>query len=79
MSTTDAREIRFSGVRMRFDSGKTFDELHAALLADIGEKAVQISDLPAEAQRDWDAFAAAIGRHAGPSDFMLMHLIDHGS
>ncbi|MDR3665114.1 MAG: DUF302 domain-containing protein, partial [Mycobacterium sp.] len=79
MSTGEAREISFSGVRVRFDSTKTFDELCDALLADIGEKPAQISDLPAVADRDWDGFAAEVGRQAGPSDFMLIHLIDHSS
>ncbi|WP_409430780.1 DUF302 domain-containing protein [Mycobacterium sp. SMC-16] len=77
MATSEAQEIPFRGVRMRFDSDKSFDELRDALLADIGVEPAQITGLPALAARDWDAFAADIQRQAGPSDFMLMHLIDH--
>ncbi|CAM5740722.1 hypothetical protein MAUB1S_02080 [Mycolicibacterium aubagnense] len=77
MSTSDAQEIPFSGVRVRFGSGKTFDELSDSLFSDIGAEPAQITDLPALADRDWDAFAADVQRQAGPSDFMLMHLIDH--
>lgn len=77
MATNDARQIPFSGVRVRYDSDKTFDELQDALFADIGAEPAQITDLPALAERDWDAFAADVERQAGPSDFMLMHLIDH--
>ena len=77
MATSEAQEIPFRGVRMRFDSDKSFDELRDALLADIGVEPAQITGLPALAARDWDAFAADVQRQAGPSDFMLMHLIDH--
>jgi uncharacterized protein (DUF302 family) len=77
MATSDAQRIPFGGVRVRFDSDKTFDELRDALLADIGAEPAQITDLQALADHDWDAFAADVRRQAGPSDFMLMHLIDH--
>jgi len=33
MTTTSRREIPFQGVRMRFDSTKSFDEVVRALLA----------------------------------------------
>ncbi|GAA2414255.1 DUF302 domain-containing protein [Mycolicibacterium llatzerense] len=79
MTTSEAHELPFSGVRARFDSDKTFDELRDDLLADIGTEPAQITDLRALADRDWNAFAADVQRQAGPSDFMLMHLIDHGS
>lgn len=77
MATSEAQEIPFRGVRMRFDSDKSFDELRDALLADIGAEPAQITDLQALADRDWNAFAADVQRQAGPGDFMLMHLIDH--
>ena len=64
---------------MRFDSDKTFDELRDDLLADIGAEPAQITGLRALADRDWNAFEADVQRQAGPSDFMLMHLIDHTS
>ena len=75
--TSAAHEIPFSGVRVRFDSDKTFDELTSDLLADIGTEPARITDLQALADRDWSAFATDVQRQAGPSDFMLMHLIDH--
>lgn len=75
---SEVHELPFSGVRVRFDSDKTFDELSADLLADIGTGPAQITDLQALADRDWNAFAADVQRQAGPSGFMLMHLIDHG-
>jgi uncharacterized protein (DUF302 family) len=77
MATSDAQQIPFRGVRVRFDSDKTFDDLRDALLADIGAEPARITDLSALAERNWDAFAADVQRQAGPSDFMLMHLIDH--
>ncbi|WP_020099719.1 DUF302 domain-containing protein [Mycobacterium sp. 360MFTsu5.1] len=77
MTTVKVQAIPFNGVRMRFDSDKTFDELSADLLADIGTEPAQITDLQALADRDWNTFAADVQRQAGPSDFMLMHLIDH--
>ena len=45
MSTSDPREIPFQGVRLRFDSTKSFDDLVDALLADVGDKPVQIDDI----------------------------------
>ena len=64
---SDAREIPFSGVRVRFGSAKTFDELSDSLFSDIGAEPAQITDLPALADRDWDAFAADVQRQAGPN------------
>lgn len=51
---------------------------YTALLADVGEKPVMIEELPSETFQDWESFTAEIARHLGPSDFMLMDLIDHG-
>jgi uncharacterized protein (DUF302 family) len=73
-----AREIRFDGVRVRHDSAKGYDELLAALLADIGEKPVQINDF-AMATDDWQSYQDSVEPHAGPSGFMLFNLIDHGA
>jgi hypothetical protein len=44
MSTSSSHEIPFGGVRLRYDSSKGYDELVAALLADIGERPVPIND-----------------------------------
>jgi uncharacterized protein (DUF302 family) len=72
------REIRFDGVRVRYDSAKGYDELLAALLADIGEKPVQINEF-ATATDDWQSYQDKVEPHAGPSGFMLFDLIDHGA
>ena len=43
MSVSGPHEIRFEGVRVRYDSARTFDELVVALLGDIGENPVSLS------------------------------------
>ena len=69
-------EIRFDGVRMRYDSAKSYDELLAALLADIGEP-VSLDDL-VRTPGSWDSFQQQVEPLIGPSGFMLFHLINHG-
>ncbi len=71
-------EIRFEGVRVRFDSDKGYDELLAALLADIGEQPVPINDI-ATTTSDWESYRERVESHVGPSGFMLFGLIDHGA
>ncbi len=78
MSSLDPRETRFDGVRIRIDSPNTYEHLVAALLSEVGETPEPISDLPAAFFNDWGSFATEITRHLGASEFMLMHLIDHG-
>ncbi|OBG29529.1 DUF302 domain-containing protein [Mycobacterium sp. 852002-51057_SCH5723018] len=73
-----SQEIRFDGVRVRYDAAKSYDELLAALLADIGDKPVPISEL-AIATDDWDSYRQRVETHVGPSGFMLISLIDHGA
>jgi uncharacterized protein (DUF302 family) len=75
MSTT---ETRFDGVRVRYESTKSYDELVAALLADIGEKPVLIDDVAA-ANEDWESYRGEVETHVGPSGFMLFGLLDHGA
>jgi uncharacterized protein (DUF302 family) len=77
-SAAVAHETRFDGVRVRYDSDKSYDELLAALLTDIGEKPVQINDF-ATATDDWQSYQDRVEPHAGPSGFMLFNLIDHGA
>jgi uncharacterized protein (DUF302 family) len=72
------QEIRLDGVRVRYDSTKSYDELVAALLADIGEKPVPLDHL-ATASSDWDSYRREVEPHVGPSGFMLFKLIDHGA
>ena len=72
------REIRFDGVRVRYDSAKGYDELLSALLADIGEKPVSLDEL-ATTTDDWQTYQDKVEPLAGPSGFMLFTLIDHGA
>jgi uncharacterized protein (DUF302 family) len=72
------QEIRFDGVRVRYDSAKSYDELRAALLADIGEKPVPINEF-ATATDDWDSYRRRVESNVGPSGFMLFSLLDHGA
>lgn len=57
MSSTDPREIPFEGVRVRCDSEQTYEALVAALLSNIGEKPVPVSELPATIFHDRELFA----------------------
>lgn len=72
-----ASETRFGGVRVRYDSAKSYDELVAALLADIGEKPVPIDDI-ANAVDSWEAYQLQVESHVGSSGFMLFGLFNHG-
>src|ERR1700758_1462253 len=71
------REIRFEGVRVCYDSAKGYDELLAALLADIGDKAGSLDE--GAAAGDWQSYQDTVEPLAGPSGFMLFNLIDHGA
>lgn len=71
-------EIPFEGVRVRFDSAKSYDDLLAALLADIGEKPVPINDV-STTTGDWQSYQEHVEKYVGPSGFMLFAVIDHGS
>ncbi|HEY9303259.1 MAG TPA: DUF302 domain-containing protein [Mycobacterium sp.] len=77
-SAAVSRETRFDGVRVRFDSAKSYHELVDALLADIGERPVPINDF-ATATDSWDAYRERVESHVGPSGFMLFDLVDHGA
>ena len=70
--------IRFTGVRVRYDSTKSYDELLAALLADIGEQPVPINDI-ATSTGDWEPYRQRVESHVGPSGFMLFGVVDHGA
>ena len=73
-----ASEVCFDGVRVRYESAKSYDKLVAALLADIGERPVPINDL-ATAAGSWDAYRKLVESHVGPSGFMLFGLVNHGA
>jgi uncharacterized protein (DUF302 family) len=72
------REIHFDGVRVRYDSAQGYDQLLAALLADIGEKPVSLDEL-ATTTDDWQTYQDKVEPLSGPSGFMLFNLIDHGA
>jgi uncharacterized protein (DUF302 family) len=74
----DPHEIRFDGVRVRYASAKSYDELLAALLADIGEKSVPSNDF-ATATDSRETYQERVAPHVGPSGFMLFALLDHGA
>ena len=46
MSQSETREIPFTGVRLRVESDKTYDEVVGALFADIGAAPVPVDDVP---------------------------------
>ena len=78
MSSPDPQETRFDGVRIRIDSDNTYEDLVAALRSEVGERPESITELPAAFFNDWASFSTEISRYLGSSEFMLMHLIDHG-
>ena len=78
MSTSELHETRFDGVRVRYDSAKSYDELVTALLADIGKKPVSLDDLAATTD-SWESYQHQVQTHVGPSGFMLFGLVDHGA
>ena len=78
MKTSNLREIPFSGVRLRFDSKKSFDEVLSSLLADVGDKPFPIDEVAAKSE-SWDEYKKEIESHVGPSGFSLFATIDHGA
>jgi uncharacterized protein (DUF302 family) len=78
MSASEPHEIPFEGVRLRYDCSKGYDELVAALLADIGERPVPINDFAKESD-SWQSYQERVQSHVGPSGFMLFGLLDHGA
>jgi uncharacterized protein (DUF302 family) len=75
--TPGPHESTFTGVRLRFDSAKSYEELVAALFADVGTRPVPIEDIGARFE-DWPSYEREVGRHVGPSGFMLFATFDHG-
>jgi uncharacterized protein (DUF302 family) len=78
MKDSTPREIPFPGVRIRFDSNKSFDEVLSSLLADVGDKPLLINDVAANSA-SWDDYKKEIESHVGPSGFSLFATIDHGA
>jgi uncharacterized protein (DUF302 family) len=78
MKKSNQREFVFNGVRLRFDSNKSFDEVVSSLLADVGDKPVLLNDIAAKSD-SWDSYKEEIESHIGPSGFSLFAIIDHGA
>lgn len=73
----EPRVTRFDGVRLRYDSTKSFDDLTGAVLAEIGDRPVPLEDI-ARRHPGWGEFAREVDSHAGPTGFMLFARWDHG-
>ena len=63
-------ETRFDGIRVRYDAAKSYDELLAALLADIGEKPVLLNEI-ATPTDNWQSYQEML-RQAASSIFAAM-------
>ena len=55
MKKSSSHEIPFNGVRIRFDSKKSFDEVLSSLLADVGDKPLLINEVAANS-KSWDEY-----------------------
>ena len=56
MSPSEPHEIPFTGVRLRVESDKTYDELVSALFADIGAAPVPVDDF-SKTLDSWEAYS----------------------
>jgi uncharacterized protein (DUF302 family) len=78
MPTPDPHEFHFNSVRVRYGSTKSYEELVAALFADVGERPYPVNDFAATT-RDWQSYEDLVQPNLGPSGFMLVGLFDHGA
>ena len=78
MKDPNSSEITFNGVRLTFDSNKSFDDVLSSLLADVGDKPVLLNEVAANSE-SWDSYKKEIESHIGPSGFSLFAIIDHGA
>ena len=77
MTSSGLRETPFTGVRLRVDSDKTYDELVSALFDDVGAKPVPVDDF-SKTFDSWEAYEKEVESHTGPSGFSLFTVFDHG-
>jgi uncharacterized protein (DUF302 family) len=77
MSSSEPREIRFDGVRLRYDSTKPFDDVVEALFDDVGHTPVPIESY-GEKFETWEPYEQEVQSHVGPSGFMLFATLNHG-
>ncbi len=78
MKDSTLREIPFTGVRLRFDSNKSFDDVLSSLLADVGDKPLLINEV-ANNSENWDSYKKEVESRVGPRGFSLFATIDHGA
>lgn len=78
MATTNPRQVRFDGVRVRYDSTRAFDDVVATLLDDVGHQPVPINELSTNFDT-WESYEREVQSHVGPHGFMLFATVDHGS
>lgn len=77
MSAYEPQAVPFDGVRLRYRSAKSFDDLVAAILADIGHDPVPIDDI-GKRFASWDSYENEVRSFVGPSGFMLFGSFNHG-
>ncbi|WP_006245714.1 DUF302 domain-containing protein [Mycolicibacterium tusciae] len=77
MSASEPLTIPFDGVRLRFGSTKSFDDVVDAVLTDVGREPVPIDDI-AKVFASWDSYEHEVQSHVGPSGFMLFAAWNHG-
>jgi len=62
-------QTRFDGVRVRYDGAKSYDQLLASLLADIGEKPVSLDGLATAG--DWQSYEQQVEPIVEPNPELL--------
>ena len=77
MSAPEPRHIPFTGVRLRYDSSKSVDDLLDGLLSSVGRTPVPIDAIGVDSE-SWKAYREAVESYVGPHGFMLFGLFDHG-
>jgi uncharacterized protein (DUF302 family) len=77
MSAPEPRQIPFTGVRLQFDSTKSYDDLVDGLLSNVGRTPVPIDAIGVNSE-SWEAYQEAVESYVGPNGFMLFGLFDHG-
>jgi uncharacterized protein (DUF302 family) len=77
MSAPEPKILPFNGVRLRFGSTKSYDDLVDSVLADVGHEPVLI-DAIAKQFSSWESYEDEVQTHVGPSGFMLFGAFDHG-
>lgn len=77
MSGSEPRTIPFQGMRIRYDSAHTYDDVVAALLREVGEVPVLIDEIGVDAH-GWEDYRERVAAHVGRGGFMLFATFNHG-